>query len=198
MFFWHGMITMAALDINVPWTIPVATQSITVTPGTDVSFSWTGYHNVYEVFSNADFETCNVNNGVQRAGTTANQYTQRMHAGTHYFICAIGSHCAYGQKVRVHVQEPPCTRSLPESTHVCANLFTADLGLGETCTLFRQNDGTCCEATADGSACAPEHIIIFFEFLMIYPTEDRVGTECSSVYMHFKLCYAALRPVRES
>lgn len=95
-------------DYVVDWVIPTFPQAITVTPGSQIGFVWTGNvpHDVYKSVSKADFDACKKTGGLQSAPQTAGGYYRvgALSSSTaHYFICTVGSHCANGQKIAIIV-----------------------------------------------------------------------------------------------
>ena len=78
-----------------------------VTSGSTVTFQWSGVdHNVVEVSNNENFEMCNAAGGVEHAPPApGGEYSVVLNTpGTHYYICSVPSHCAYGQKIAITVQ----------------------------------------------------------------------------------------------
>ncbi|KAJ1272915.1 hypothetical protein BS78_06G239500 [Paspalum vaginatum] len=72
-----------------------------VSVGDTVVFTYSPTHTVHEL-SEADYKACIFGNAVSsdRSGSTAFTFDK---AGTRYFACATGSHCAQGQKVAITV-----------------------------------------------------------------------------------------------
>ena len=76
-------------------------QAMTVTAGAMITFVWSGYHTVFEVFEAGHFTGC-VQSGNNRAVLSPYSVTLDT-PGTYYYICAVGSHCFYGQKIAITV-----------------------------------------------------------------------------------------------
>ena len=55
-------LALTAQAIDIEWRIPVAQQSVTVDPSNDgastITFKWNGFHNVYEMPSEAAMNSC--------------------------------------------------------------------------------------------------------------------------------------------
>ena len=104
----------AAVALN--WMIPMSPQTMTATIGDTVTFSWVGYHDVYESASVADYDACDTTGGVLLAPGSSGGYHSEMfsHFGTFYFICTIGTHCMSGQKIAITVQAASASSPPPE------------------------------------------------------------------------------------
>lgn len=77
-------------------------------------FNWTSTHNVLEVTSKAEYDSCTKTNGIPKETSpvtitlTAN--------GTLYFICTIATHCTLGQKVTIKVGNGVSTSPPPSNS----------------------------------------------------------------------------------
>lgn len=90
---------------TVTWAIPTTPQTVSVTAGAEVTFTWTGNHNVYKSANKADYDSCTKTGGTMVAPATSGGTwkTTLSMAGTYYYICEVGMHCAGGQKVAITV-----------------------------------------------------------------------------------------------
>lgn len=84
-------------------------QTMSVTVGDSVMFSWSGSHNVYEATSPVNFYDCVLSGNTELAPTsTDGSYTHTFSTeGDFYFICEVGSHCYNGQKIHITASPPP-------------------------------------------------------------------------------------------
>ncbi|XP_041006817.1 umecyanin-like [Juglans microcarpa x Juglans regia] len=90
---------------SLGWTVPPNTSyyatwasSKTFAVGDTLEFKWNSTHNVLEVMTKAEYDGCTKTNGpIWETSPVVTTVT----AGTRYFICSIGSHCASGQKLAV-------------------------------------------------------------------------------------------------
>jgi len=87
----------------ITWAIPTDPQAITVSLGEEVTFTWSGTHDVAESASFADFTNCVKANATERAPQSdGGSFTLNMsEVGTRYFICRVGDHCDRGQKIAI-------------------------------------------------------------------------------------------------
>ncbi|XP_059286837.1 umecyanin-like [Lycium ferocissimum] len=65
--------------------------------GDNLVFTWTGEHTVANV-SKEDFEKCTTRNDAQSNSPVSISISG---TGPHYFICTIGKHCSFGQKLNI-------------------------------------------------------------------------------------------------
>ncbi|GJW34523.1 cucumber peeling cupredoxin-like protein [Tanacetum coccineum] len=94
---------------SVGWAIPSSNgvygtwaSGQTFNVGDSLVFNFTtGMHNVLEV-AQAAYGPCTITNPISTA-TTGPATIQLTTAGTHYFVCGVGQHCQFGQKVSVNV-----------------------------------------------------------------------------------------------
>ncbi|KAL5538985.1 hypothetical protein UlMin_045521 [Ulmus minor] len=104
------------------WTIPSSTdfysewaESKTFHVGDELSFNWSGSHDVAEV-SEREYENCTKTSNVFGSPLTINLTS----TGNHYFICTVDTHCERGQKLAVDVSYsnyfPPGSSSSPASS----------------------------------------------------------------------------------
>ncbi|PON94262.1 Blue (type 1) copper protein, binding site [Trema orientale] len=107
------------------WTVPPNTSfysddwahSKTFLAGDILSFNWTTSHDVANVTED-QYKQCEKVN--QLVGSNS-PVLVTLTAGTHYFICTVGTHCQSGQKLKVEVASsnattpgsPPSTLSPP-------------------------------------------------------------------------------------
>ncbi|KAG2574955.1 blue copper protein-like [Panicum virgatum] len=88
-----------------------------VSVGDTVVFTYGPPHTVDELPSEADYTACSFGGAVSSdsSGSTAFTFDK---AGTRYFACATGSHCAGGQKVAITVSgassQTPATPAAPK------------------------------------------------------------------------------------
>ncbi|KAL8189609.1 hypothetical protein R6Q57_029175 [Mikania cordata] len=71
----------------------------------------TGFHNVAEV-PQAAYGPCTIANPISIA-TTGPATVQLTTAGTHYYICTVGTHCQIGQKLTINVSAPAAAPTTP-------------------------------------------------------------------------------------
>lgn len=64
-------------------------------------FNWTATHNVLEVTTKTEYDSCVKTNGTPN--DTSPVTFNLTKNGTYYYICTIGSHCNSGQKVTIVV-----------------------------------------------------------------------------------------------
>ncbi|CAL5014738.1 unnamed protein product [Urochloa decumbens] len=112
-------------------------DSNAVSVGDTVVFTYGPPHTVDELASEADYKACSFAGKLSSddGGSTAVTFDK---AGTRYFACAAGSHCAQGQKVAITVsdggassQSPPAPTPKGNSAAPAAGLAaTLALGLG--------------------------------------------------------------------
>ena len=80
----------------------MAPQTMTVTVGDSVTFTWQYHHNVYLSSSAADYNACVRTGGTMLADNTVTSYQHTFSsAGTFYFICEVQGHCNAGQKIAI-------------------------------------------------------------------------------------------------
>ena len=95
-----------ATVFDLEWKIPVDEPVMTIQVGDSVRFdwsAWSGYHDVVSSESAVDFDACR--GSAELASPDSGSYTHTFSSsGTFYFICSIGLHCSYGQKVAINVQ----------------------------------------------------------------------------------------------
>ena len=83
----------------------MAPQTMTVTVGDVVTFTWLFVHNVYLSANEADYNGCERSGGTMLADNTVTTYQHTFSsAGTFYFICEIPGHCNAGQKIAITAQ----------------------------------------------------------------------------------------------
>lgn len=97
----------SAADINITWGLGVTQPPVSATVGDNLIFNYAGGHNVEEfpdptAFGACDFSSATFLNG---AGPLTIPLTS---AGTFYYGCSVGSHCASGSmSVEVLVSAGP-------------------------------------------------------------------------------------------
>ena len=97
-----GLLATATV-FDLEWKIPVDEQAMSIQAGDSVRFAWSGYHNVVNSGSAVDFDACR--GSAELASPDSTSYTHTFStSGTFYFICSIGSHCSFGQKVAINVE----------------------------------------------------------------------------------------------
>lgn len=104
---------------KVRWTIPMSPQTLTVHVGDMVTFWWTEssvlfgggplYHNLFQAVGKSNLDACDTAGGTILAPSSleGSHSTTFTVPGTFYYFCAVGSHCAVGQKLQVRVLLPP-------------------------------------------------------------------------------------------
>jgi len=115
---------------KISWVIPMNPQEIIVTKGSEVTFEWTGNHDVYKSNSKADFDSCTKTGGTQE-GPAANGGSWKqtlITIGTHYYICSVGGHCAAGQKVAVTVVDSHVNWAIPTNSQAITVMQGAHVG----------------------------------------------------------------------
>ena len=87
------------------WAMSMSPQAASVLVGDTVTFSWSGYHNVHEVSDAGAFASCDTSGGTQLAPPSSGgtHSIVMSTAGTFYYVCAVGGHCAAGQKIAITV-----------------------------------------------------------------------------------------------
>lgn len=78
----------------------------TATVGTEVTFKWSSFHNVYMFSNKDDFENCNFEKATEVASNDQNPFTFKASSpGTFYFGCEVGNgwHCRTPQKLALTV-----------------------------------------------------------------------------------------------
>ena len=87
------------------WAMSMSPQAASVLVGDTVTFSWSGYHNVHEVSDVGAFASCDTSGGTQLAPPSSGgtHSIVMSTAGTFYYVCAVGGHCAAGQKIAITV-----------------------------------------------------------------------------------------------
>lgn len=103
----------------IDWKIPMEPQAITVPAGTKVTFKWSGYHNLAET-SEDNFKACTTSGNKEIApGSPGGSVDITMpKEGTKYYICEVGGHCSFGQKLAITVgggAPTPTTTPSPEA-----------------------------------------------------------------------------------
>ena len=89
-------------------------MSATAKVGSDVKFSWKGYHNVWQFRTKAGFDACDFSKATELAGNDKNPFIYKASApGTYYFGCEVGSgfHCKDSQKLALTVTGTFCSRA---------------------------------------------------------------------------------------
>ncbi|PON63201.1 Cupredoxin [Parasponia andersonii] len=118
-----AMLKGATADLYVAgdslgWTIPPNTSfysdwasSKTFEIGDQVLFNWTGTwtHNVAELSTREEYESCTKPGIVIGSGYTANLTSN----GSRFFICTVDNHCDLGMKMIVTVGLPTNTSTVP-------------------------------------------------------------------------------------
>ena len=85
----------------------MAPQTMTVTVGDSVTFTWQYHHNVYLSSSAADYNACVRTGGTMLADHTVTSYQHTFSsAGTFYFICEVSGHCSADQKIAITATAP--------------------------------------------------------------------------------------------
>merc|ERR1719431_407920 len=97
-------------QFEVEWTITGDPIELCIPPGEHVDFLWEGGHNIVKVNKEV-YEKCSdlgekfdINDKPinRTAGAGDYKFTAPDDEGTHYFICGVGGHCAFGnQKAKI-------------------------------------------------------------------------------------------------
>ncbi|KAK7232927.1 hypothetical protein SO694_00036255 [Aureococcus anophagefferens] len=74
----------------------------------DLLFSWTGYHDVWEMASESAYEACDFSGGAYLGAATGVAVDARP-GETAFYSCSVGAHCIAGQKVAVTWDAPLAT-----------------------------------------------------------------------------------------
>ena len=101
--FRNVSIVDAYTPFMVDWKIPMDPQTLSVSAGTTVTFTWSSTHNVHEVPGATAFDNCDFSSGTEVA-STAVQTVDVAAPDTptiRYFVCTVGSHCTSGQKIAI-------------------------------------------------------------------------------------------------
>jgi len=134
---------------SVSWYVPVDWQTMAVNVGDVVHLSWTGYHNVYRSASEADYRSCAKTGGTELAPMTTGGSYSIVHSspGVYYYICTVGSHCVYGQKIAITVVGVASSPSSPPPSPavqscVCGTSSTDYATYNDLTRCFGANDLT--------------------------------------------------------
>ncbi len=97
----------SAADINISWSLGGTRPPIAATVGDNLIFNYSGGHNVEEFPDSAAFGACDFIGATFLNGT--GPFTIPLTtAGTFYYGCSVGSHCAGGSmSVEVTVSDAP-------------------------------------------------------------------------------------------
>ena len=120
----------------ITWTFSAQTVTMLTTDTLTISWSNIGSY-YYAEQSDVYYSTTGACSGGTRktASSTSGSYTTtsgEMDVGTHYFYCAIGTHCANGMYVTVNVIGTPCDASAAP-TNGAVGTCTSTLASGSTC-----------------------------------------------------------------
>lgn len=110
---------------NIDWKLMMSAseQKQEVKAGTTVVFQWMGTHNVFIFPDEAAYKACDFSNADRLSTTSGFKYVAS-NAGTFYFGCEVGSHCAMNQKLSLNVVGAWCCcevvfRLVPPSALYC-------------------------------------------------------------------------------
>ena len=86
-----------------------AERAQTVTANTDVTFKWTGNHDVWLLPDKAAYDACDFSQATELAPTSVNEYTYKASAtGTFYFASQVTGQCKFAnQKLALTVTPAP-------------------------------------------------------------------------------------------
>merc|ERR1719420_1006354 len=111
-------LAFTAQAVDVDWRIPGGNQlpPVTVDPAADgaadetITFKWNGFHNVYEMPSEAAMNACDFS-GAQELSPSSSGGSVTVDAPaageTKYYACEVGSHCNAGQRVAITSEGAP-------------------------------------------------------------------------------------------
>ena len=107
-------LALTAQAVEIDWRIPGAEQlpPVTVDPAADgkITFKWNGFHNVYEMPSEAAMNACDFS-GAQELSPSSSGGSVTVDAPaageTKYYACEVGSHCNAGQRVAITSEGAP-------------------------------------------------------------------------------------------
>ena len=104
-------------NVDADWVIPMDPQTLSVATGDTVTFAWSGYHNVYSVSTQAEFDGCTRTDATELApSSSGGSYSITLDTpGTFFYICEVGGHCESGQKLAVTVTNSGGDPSSPSS-----------------------------------------------------------------------------------
>ena len=100
----------AASTTTLDWVAQFSANPKTATMGADADlvFSWTGYHDVWEMASESAYEACDFGGGAYLGAATGVAVAARP-GETAFYSCSVGAHCIAGQKVAVTWDAPLAT-----------------------------------------------------------------------------------------
>jgi hypothetical protein len=104
--------------VEVDWKLGMTAseQALTVPPGSTVVFKWAEHHDVSEVDTLENYNSCDTSSATTLSG--ADDHSGHEHrflaedtysmqvgssAGKRYIVCSVGGHCAAGQKLAITV-----------------------------------------------------------------------------------------------
>jgi uncharacterized surface protein with fasciclin (FAS1) repeats len=107
-------LALTAQAIEIDWRVPgdEPLPPVTVDPATDatITFKWNGFHNVYEMPSEAAMNSCDFS-GAQEVAPSSSGSSVTVDAPamgeTKYYACEVGSHCNAGQRVAITSEGAP-------------------------------------------------------------------------------------------
>ncbi len=108
---WDGEVALHRRPITVKWMFPVEPQTLKIGVGATISFSWNGYHDVYEFATVAAFDLCNFDEAVllSDSSSTFELKIDQNLTVARYFGCSRPGHCANGQKLKLIVEDKTTT-----------------------------------------------------------------------------------------
>lgn len=134
--------------VDVDWRLFMTTRDMSINVNDQVRFHWTGYHDVYEVFSQSSFDSCSLSGGTRVAEQSIDgEYIMTSTIpGTRYFVCSVGHHCNSLQKIKIRTintqsPPPPSPQSSPPhtSTNMACDVTVIGCGLaGATAAVVSQ------------------------------------------------------------
>lgn len=100
--------------------------------GDSLEFNWTATHNVLEVTTKTEYDSCVKTNGTPN--DTSPVTFNLTKNGTYYYICTIGSHCNLGQKVTIVVGDGSSS-SLPNN-HAALSAVLSTITIVHLCSFL--------------------------------------------------------------
>ena len=101
--FRNVSIVDAYTPFMVDWKIPMDPQTMSVSAGTTVTFTWSSTHNVHEVPGATAFDNCDFSSGTEVASTAVQTVDVAAPdtPTTKYYVCAVEGHCSMGQRIAI-------------------------------------------------------------------------------------------------
>lgn len=97
-------------SVDVEWGFSSSETSLKVGKGYKITFTWTGFHDLYLLKKPCDFSEDSVVLAPAANGGSYTWDTENVPAGQYYVGCSIGSHCTNGMSMSIRVCAGSCKK----------------------------------------------------------------------------------------